>query len=136
MYYKIYVIAPSKVKFMNSKNLLALLLLTSTVTLSAQNRTFAYSNIQTRNAEQQWGEKQAINSQSVTFSPQNINLNIDKNYQLKIISKTNLPDKGVIYLCEDEKANPITVMLFSNIKMYLYSATSRFLINFDGINKG
>lgn len=34
-------------------------------------------------------------------------------------------------MCKDEKSNPMTVMLFDNIKMYLYAKTKRFLINFQ-----
>jgi hypothetical protein len=35
---------------------------------------------------------------------------------LTILSKTNLPDKGIIYLCKDEKSNPITILLIDDIK--------------------
>jgi hypothetical protein len=45
--------------------------------------------------------------------------------------QTHLPDKGIIYLCKDEKQNDITVMLIDDEKMYLYNDSKRFLINFN-----
>jgi len=116
---------------MNTKILLFCLVLLSSFLIRAQNKTFSYSNVQTRNSAMQWGEKQAVKSQSVIFSPDQISLKIDQVYHLTILSKTHLPDKGIIYLCQDEKSNPITVMLFSDVKMYLYNKTKRFLINFE-----
>jgi hypothetical protein len=97
----------------------------------AQHKVFSYNQIQTRNDFQEWGNIENICNQTVEFSADNIHLKIDKNYQLTILSKTNLPDKGIIYLCKDEKSNPITVMLIDDIKMYLYSKSKRFLINFE-----
>lgn len=97
----------------------------------AQHKVFSYNQIQTRNDFQEWGKIENISNQTVEFSADNIKLKIDKNYQLTIVSKTNLPDKGIIYLCKDEKLNPITVMLIDDIKMYLYAKSKRFLINFQ-----
>ena len=97
----------------------------------AQHKVFSYNQIQTRNDFQEWGKVENISNQTVEFSTDNIKLKIDKNYQLTIVSKTNLPDKGIIYLCKDEKSNPITVMLIDDVKMYLYAKSKRFLINFQ-----
>ena len=97
----------------------------------AQRRVYSYNQIQSRNDIQEWGKFQTITTQNAEFTASEINLNIDKNYHLTIVSKTDLPDNGIIYLCKDEKSNPITVMLFDNIKMYLYAKTKRFLINFQ-----
>lgn len=97
----------------------------------AQCKVFTYNQIQTRNEVQQWGNIQTIAPQHAEFSENEIKLQADQPYNLTVISKTNLPDKGTIYLCKDEKSNPITVMLFDNIKMYLYAKTKRFLINFQ-----
>lgn len=97
----------------------------------AQYKVFSYNQIQSRNEIQEWGNTQTISPQKAEFSAKEINLKIDKNYHLTILSKTDLPDKGTIYLCKDETSNPITVMLFDNIKMYLYAKTKRFLINFQ-----
>ena len=98
---------------------------------NAQHKTFSYNQIQSRNNFQEWGKCEDISNQKAEFTAKEINLKIDKNYHLTIISKTDLPDKGIIYLCKDEKSNPITVMLFDNIKMYLYAKSKRFLINFQ-----
>ncbi|RTY92384.1 hypothetical protein [Flavobacterium sp. GT3R68] len=116
---------------MKFKKLLPLFVALLTLCVSAQNKTFSYSKIQTRNEVQEWGEKETIQKQNVSFSADKINLNIDKKYCLTIISKTHLPDKSIIYLCKDEKSNPVTVTLIRNTKMYLYSKSKRFLINFD-----
>jgi hypothetical protein len=97
---------------------------------TAQHKIFSYDQVQSRNELQEWGNAEKISTQTVEFTSDKINLKIDKNYQLTIVSKTNLPDKGIIYLCKDEKSNPITVMLIDDIKMYLYAKTHRFLINF------
>lgn len=98
---------------------------------SAQNRVFTYSQIQTRNGDQEWSAIKNVSEQSVSFTCDEINLKVDKNYHLNIISKTDLPNNGVIYLCKDEDTNPVTVMLIDDSKMYLYSKSKRYLINFD-----
>lgn len=116
---------------MTRKKLLITLLLLFSVCISAQNRTFAFSEIQTRDDKQQWGNSQNIGMQMARFTPTQISLKADKDYRLHIISKTDLPDRGVIYLCKDEKANEVTVTLIDNIKMFVYTKTKRFLINFD-----
>ena len=97
----------------------------------AQNRVFTYSQIQTRNGDQEWSAIKNVSEQSVSFTCDEINLKVDKNYHLNIISKTDLPNNGVIYLCKDEETNPVTVMLIDDSKMYLYSKSKRYLINFD-----
>ncbi len=97
----------------------------------SQIRTFAFSQIQVRNENRQWGNTQYVGSQLAQFSDSKIDVHADRDYHLKIISKTDLPDNGVIYLCQDEKSNAVTVMLIDNVRMYLYSQTKRFLINFD-----
>ena len=97
----------------------------------AQHKVFSYNQIQSRNDIQEWGKSETISTQNAEFTANEINLKIDKNYHLTIVSKTDLPDKGIIYLCKDEKSDPITVMLFDNIKMYLFAKTKRFLINFE-----
>ncbi len=95
-----------------------------------QHKVFSFDQVQSRNDFQEWGKTELLSDQIVEFTSDKISLNIDRSYQLTIVSKTNLPDKGVIYLCKDDKANPITVMLIDDVKMYLYSKTKRFLINF------
>lgn len=116
---------------MKLKNQYFLLLLLIPFYSQAQYKVFSYNQIQSRNDIQEWGNTQTISPEKAEFTTNEINLKIDKNYHLTIVSKTDLPDKGTIYLCKDEKSNPITVMLFDNIKMYLYAKTKRFLINFQ-----
>jgi len=116
---------------MTSKSLFFFITVLFFFSANAQQKVFSYNEIQSRNDIQEWGKCETITTQKAVFSANEINLKIDKNYHLTIISKTDLPDKGTIYLCKDEKSNPITVMLFDNIKMYLYAKTKRFLINFQ-----
>jgi len=116
---------------MTSKNLLQFSLLLFCAIGFSQNRTFSFCEIQSRNEKQQWGNSQHVGSQVARFSTDKIDVKADKDYHLNIVSKTDLPDKGVIFLCKDEKSNPVTVMLIDNVKMYLYSQSKRFLINFE-----
>lgn len=116
---------------MKLKNQHFLLLGLIAFSVQAQYKVFSYNQIQSRNEIQQWGNTQFISPEKAEFGANEIKLKIDKNYHLTIISKTDLPNKGTIYLCKDEKSDPITVMLFDNIKMYLYAKTKRFLINFE-----
>jgi hypothetical protein len=113
------------------KKILPLLLVVSSVSLTAQNRVFSYSQFQCRNAVQEWGKAENIGQQKVYFSQEQIDLMIDRKYHLTVLSKTDLPDNGAIYLCNDEKKNPVTVMLIDDSKMFVYSNTKRYQINFD-----
>lgn len=97
----------------------------------AQGRVFSYSHFQLRNNVQEWGKEQSVGTQQVHFGCDQIDLKIDKKYHLTIVSKTDLPDNGAIYLCNDEKSNPVTVMLIDDSKMFVYSKTKRYQINFD-----
>jgi hypothetical protein len=119
---------------MQFKNLFLLILPLLTLGVSAQNKVFSFNQFQVRNNIQQWGNVEKICTQTVRFTNQEIDLNIDQKYHLNIESKTDLPDKGVIYLCKDENLNPITVMIFGNSSMYLYTKNKRFLIYFDEKN--
>lgn len=112
------------------KNLCYILLAIIPFLGQAQRKVFSFDEVQSRNELQEWGKIENFKDQIVEFTSENIRLKLDKSYILTIVSKTNLPDKGIIYLCTDEKSNPITVMLIDDIKMYLYAKTKRFLINF------
>lgn len=116
---------------MKLQKILALSFILLSLTVSAQCKVFTFNQIQSRNESQQWSKIQTIAPRKAEFSDSEIELHVDQVYRLKVISRTQLPDKGMIYLCQDEKSNPITVMLFDNIKMYLYAKTKRFLINFQ-----
>ena len=113
------------------KKLIYCFILIASLSSSAQNRVFTYSQIQTRNGDQEWSAIKNVSEQSVSFTCDEINLKVDKNYHLNIISKTDLPNNGVIYLCKDEDTNPVTVMLIDDSKMYLYSKSKRYLKNYE-----
>ncbi len=115
---------------MTFKNLLFLLTVLLSFIAQGQDKVFPIHQFQARNEAQEWGKRQYVCNQFAAFYSDKINVEVDKNYQLTIISKTDLPDNGTIYLCQDEKSNPVTVMLIDKIKMYLYTNTKRFLINF------
>jgi hypothetical protein len=115
---------------MSLKHLFYLVIAALSLKGIAQHKIFSFDQVQSRNDFQEWKNIEKKSDQIVEFSADKINLRIDKNYQLTIISKTSLPDKGIIYLCKDEKSNPITVMLIDDVKMYLYAKSKRFLINF------
>ena len=119
---------------MNFYKFLILLPITlASTSVFSQSKSFTFSEIKARNNQQQWGKSQIVSTRTACFSPTEITLDVDKNYHLNIISRTDLPKKGVIYLCTDDAANSVTVMLINNVKMYLYSKSKRFLINFDNI---
>ena len=121
----------SKPIYMSLRKLLPLLLVTIFASTSAQNRVFSYSQVQSRNSVQEWGKAQSVGQQSVHFSCEAIDLKIDENYHLTIVSKTDLPDNGAIYLCNDERSNPVTIMLIDDNKMFVYSKTKRYQIKFE-----
>ena len=116
---------------MKIKILISIFLGVVSLSCTAQNKVYTYNQIQTRNDSQEWGLIIDVSEQLVHFTSSEINLNVDKNYCLSIISKTDLPDRGIIYLCKDEETNPVTIMLIDNTKMYFYSKSKRYLINFD-----
>lgn len=116
---------------MNLKSLLALSAALLAFCASAQNKEFSFDDIQSRNNLQQWEKYPSSGIRTVSFTPERIELKVDKAYHLNIIQKTHLPDKGVIYLCKDEKQHDITVMLVSDDRMFLYNDRKRFLINFN-----
>lgn len=97
----------------------------------AQHKTYHFSSFQSRNAAQQWGPSQKTGSRQVVISNECIALTADKPYELNICNKTDLPDRGAIYLCTDEKSRPVTVMITSQEQMFVYSAAKRFLIHLD-----
>ena len=122
---------PNRTPTMTPKRLLPIFLVLFSLNSLAQNRTFAFSEIQSRNEKQEWGLSQRVGAQLARFTPTKIDVKADKDYHLNILKKTDLPNNGAIYLCKDEKANSVTIMLIDNVKMYIYSESKRFLINFD-----
>ena len=118
---------------MNLKNFLLFAFAFLALAASAQNKVFAFSEIQSRDNVQKWGSLKCVAPQLVRFTPEKIDLKIDEKYHLTILSKTELPDRGTIYLCNDEQLNSVTVMLIDNSKMFLYFKNKRFQINFDTV---
>jgi hypothetical protein len=116
---------------MNCKSLLSLFAALFAMNALAQSKVFSFNEIQCRNNKQQWEKSQNIAERTVRISPEKIDVMLDKNYHLNVLTTTFLPDKGAIYLCCDEKQNKVTVMLINDDKMYLYNDTKRFLINFS-----
>ncbi len=98
---------------------------------NSQNKVFSIDHVESRDNNLEWTLTKNFGEKLVHFSKSEINLFIDKKYHLTIISKTDLPEKSIIYLCNDETKNLVTVMLIDNMKMYLYSKTKLFLINFE-----
>jgi hypothetical protein len=113
------------------RTLIISITLVASLSCIAQNRVFTYSQVQTRDEHQVWNIIENVCLQSVSFTANEINLKVDKEYHLSIVSKTDLPDKGIIYLCKDEQTNPVTIMLIDDSKMYFYSKNKRYLIHFD-----
>ena len=98
---------------------------------NSQNKVFSIDHVESRDNNLEWTLTKNFGEKLVHFSKSEINLFIDKKYHLTIISKTDLPEKSIIYLCNDETKNLVTVMHIDNMKMYLYSKTKLFLINFE-----
>jgi hypothetical protein len=118
-----------------TKSLLALFAALLTICVSAQTRSFSFTDVQSRNSLQQWEKLPGTTLRTAQFTPEKIDLKIDRNYHLKIVQTTHLPDKGAIYLCKDEQQHDITVMLVSDDRMFLYNDKKRFLINFRPATK-
>ena len=97
----------------------------------SQNKTFSFNEIQSRNNLREWDKCTAVSERTVLFSAEGIDLKLEKDYHLSIINTTHLPEKGVVYLCRDEKLREVTVMLINDKKMFLYDDKKRFLINFN-----
>ena len=114
---------------MNYKPLFLFFIAFISVNLSAQKKVYTFSEFQSRNSLQQWDKCKKVEKQTASFTNDEINLFVDKNYHLKIVSKTLLPDNGIIYLCKDENLNNVTVMLLNDDKMFLYNNTKRFKIS-------
>jgi len=116
---------------MNIKAGLAMLITFFCIGAIAQPKAYTFSDIQTRNHKQQWQEFLKADEDCVAyFSDDEIALNIDRLYHLKVKSMTHLPNKGVIYLCKDENQEDITITLIGNQRMFVYNDQNRFMINF------
>jgi len=98
---------------------------------NAQPKAYSFSDVQCRDHKQQWQEFLKADEDCVAyFSDDEIALNIDKLYHLKITSTTHLPNKGVIYLCKDDNQQDVTITLIGDDRMFVYDNETRFMVNF------
>jgi hypothetical protein len=98
---------------------------------NSQPKAYSFQDIQCRDNKQQWQEFLKADEDCVAyFSEEEIALNIDRLYHLKITSTTHLPNGGVIYLCKDEKQQDMTITLIGDDRMFVYNKETRFQINF------
>jgi hypothetical protein len=116
---------------MSVKSLLALFITLFCLNTFAQSKVFCFNEIQCRNSKQEWEKSQKIDKRTVQISDKTIEVKLDKDYILSIVSSTLLPNEGVIYLCKDTQQNDVTVTLINDEKMFLYSKTNRYQITFN-----
>ena len=110
----------------------SVLFLLTITSVFAQEKVYTFCHSQTRNKNQQWVNNQDTGEHTVSITQSEIELEVaHEKYNLKIVTMTHLPDKGVIYLCKDEKLQDVTIMLIADTRMFLYKDTKRFLINFS-----
>jgi hypothetical protein len=124
---------------MSVKSLLALSITLFSFHAFAQSKVLCFNEIQCRNDKQQWEKSQKIDKRTVQIFDETIEIKLDKDYVLNIISSTLLPNAGVIYLCKDGNQDDVTVTLINNQKMFLYSRNHRYQITFnhpEGIQLG
>jgi hypothetical protein len=116
---------------MNIKGYLAVLIIFAYAGANSQPKAYSFSDIQCRNDKQQWQEFLKADEDCVAyFSDDEIALNIDRLYHLKIKSTTHLPNGGVVYLCKDEQQHDMTITLIGDDRMFVYNKQARFQINF------
>lgn len=116
---------------MNIKGYLAVLIIFAYAGANSQPKAYSFSDIQCRNNKQQWQEFLKADEDCVAyFSDDEIALNIDRLYHLKIKSTTHLPNGGVVYLCKDEQQHDMTITLIGDDRMFVYNKQARFQINF------
>jgi len=116
---------------MNSKSLLILLAVLFTVTTFGQTKVFQFNEIQCRNKQQKWDKPKKTEDRIVYISDDSIDLTLDIDYHLTIVTTTLLPDNGAIYLCKDGNQNQVTVTLVNDEKLFLYASNKRFQVNFN-----
>ena len=118
---------------MNCKPLFFLLAALLSTSAFSQKKMYTYSEFQTRNSTQQWDNCKQIGEQIAVISAGEIQINVIKDYRLSIVSRTHLPENGVIFLCKDQLLNDVTVMLLNDDKMIVYDRADRFMINLNCI---
>ncbi|RZJ36248.1 MAG: hypothetical protein EOO51_02525 [Flavobacterium sp.] len=116
---------------MNLKMKFVLSLFCLAAACAAQDRSFLFSQVQSRNDAQEWSQATDVGRQVAHFTQAKIELTVDRDYWLTIIRKTELPGHGMVYLCRDQYQKPVTVTLFDDEKMLLYNENRRFQIRFE-----
>ena len=102
-----------------------MLVLASAYTAFSQTRIFNYNEVSTRDGQSNWSPQKNTRLKTAFFSDDRIELSLDRKYDLNIVSTTHLPDKGVVYVCDDQQKSRVTVMLIGNAKMFVYDNRAR-----------
>ncbi|MBD3582629.1 hypothetical protein [Flavobacterium selenitireducens] len=116
---------------MTYKHFLVLLALVGPFTISAQYKELDFSGFQVSDAQMHWQNVKRIVPRKARFSDSQIVLALDRNYQLSVHSKKNLPDGGIVYLCKDQQQRDVTITLIGNERMFLYSGKQRYQVTFS-----
>ena len=116
---------------MTYKHFLALLALLGAFMASGQNRELDFSGFQASDSEMHWQNVKRISPRKAKFSDSKIVLALDRNYQLSVQSKKNLPEGGVVYRCKDQQQRDVTITLIGNERMFLYSGKQRYQVTFN-----
>lgn len=114
---------------MNCKSLLILLAVLFTGSCFGQAKVFLYNEIQCRNQKLQWEKAVKTEDRVVYIDEDSINVTLDKDYHLTIVSARSLPN-STIFLCKDSEQKDVTVTLVDNSKMLVYNDTKRYQITF------
>lgn len=107
--------------------LLLFLLAVSPLAIS-QSRVYAFSEVSTRDGNSDWVPQANSKIRTAQFTDDHIELRLGRHYELDIISTTHLPDKGVVYVCNDQFKSRVTVMLIDETKMFVYDDNNRYLV--------
>ncbi len=110
------------------KSKLLLLLLAVSPLAKAQSRVFSFNEVSTRNVNSEWIPQSNSKVRTAQFTDDRIEVKLDRFYDLDIVSTTHLPDRGVVYVCRDQQKAPVTVMLISDQKMFVYDDRNRYLV--------
>lgn len=116
---------------MTTKHVFALFAVFASVAIQAQSRELSFTGYKTGNAQRQWDKLQRVSARKAYFSDDKIELNIDQNYNLTVVSKSFLPNNGIVYRCKDQAQREVTVTLINNERMFLYSDDKRFEVHFN-----
>jgi len=116
---------------MTCKPFLALFALLATFVVSGQSKEFDFNGFQTSDANMKWENTKRLSPRKARFSDSRIAFALDRNYQLSVQSKKNLPDGGVVYLCKDQQLRDVTITLIGHERMFLYAGNQRFQVTFS-----